>query len=137
MQITKENNRDKVPLYADGAELYALGQILLRGITAFRAYKNQQSWDIICLSDNRENEWKVQVKYRTEYRRNGNGGAGVSWNNEVDVLVFIENNDGLSSYVIPKSDFATVSTTAGSLTTREETLRPYNDNWKHFDAINQ
>ncbi len=133
------NNRDLTPLRADGAEFYTLGQILLRGITAFRAYKNQTGWDIICLSNDCSKEWKVQVKYRTDYRRNNQGG-GITFNTDSnDVLVYIDANSenaDFNAYVIPKSDFPNVVTEANYLTSAVNTLTQYKDNWQVFDDIN-
>lgn len=133
------NNRDLTPLHADGAEFYTLGQILLRGITAFRAYKNQKGWDIICLSNDCSKEWKVQVKYRTDYRRNNKGGR-IKFNTDSnDVLVYIDANAGnadFNTYAIPKSDFPNVLTKTNNLTSAVNTLTQYKDRWQAFDGIN-
>lgn len=56
----KEN--DRVIRRCAGAEYKTLGELLLRGICAFMAYKNQKSWDIICLSDDKQKDCKISVK---------------------------------------------------------------------------
>lgn len=132
------NQQQLTPLHADGAELYTLGQILLRGKTAFRAYKNQQDWDIICLSNDRKTTLTVQVKYRTDYS-NPNGGI-LQFNNpvEFDVLVLINGGDSgnFTTHIFSQSDLEDCLTNERYLPRGVVNVEQYKDNWQVFDSIN-
>jgi hypothetical protein len=51
-------------LEAQGAELLVLGQPLIRGIQAYKAYINYLDYDLIAVSKDGERTCRIQVKSR-------------------------------------------------------------------------
>ena len=117
-------NKKLQPLNTDGAELLTLGNLLLRGILAFKAYKNQEGWDIICLSDDRSSQKTIQVKYRSNYTNMSKITA--------DFLVFVnrENNLDCDIYIIPQD--ADECWTQNGITSDKKILQKYKDNWDYI-----
>jgi hypothetical protein len=56
--------RHETRLEAQGAEFLVLGQLLIRGLQAYKAYANYPGYDLIAVSKDGARTCRIQVKHR-------------------------------------------------------------------------
>ena len=78
-------------LQATGAEFLVLGNLLIRGIQAYKAYTNHPGYDLVATNPDNHRSCRIQVKsrYATDY----DGGFPIS-NFNCDFVVFVALNRG-------------------------------------------
>lgn len=78
-------------LQATGAEFLVLGNLLIQGIQAYKAYTNNPGYDVIAVNPEQNISCKIQIKsrYATDY----DGGFLVQ-NTDADFLVLVALNRG-------------------------------------------
>lgn len=78
-------------LEATGAEFLVLGNLLIRGIQAYKAYLNNPGFDLLAVNPDTNRSCRIQVKsrYATDY----GGGFPIS-NFDCDFVVFVALNRG-------------------------------------------
>lgn len=79
-------------LQSTGAEFLVLGNLLINGIQAYKAYENYPGYDLIAVNHNGQKYCRVQVKSR--YPTDNGGGFPIK-NFECDFVVFAALNRGI------------------------------------------
>jgi hypothetical protein len=62
--VTKKLTKDQITLHSEGAEFLVLGNLLIRGIPATKAYTNHPGWDVMAFNLKSGKSAKIQVKSR-------------------------------------------------------------------------
>ncbi|MDP2901838.1 MAG: hypothetical protein Q8N96_01835 [Methylovulum sp.] len=78
-------------LYSTGAEFMVLGNLLIHGIQAYKAYVNHPGYDLIAVNPDNNQSCRIQVKSR--YATDFDGGFPIS-NFDCDFVVFVALNRG-------------------------------------------
>lgn len=85
-------------LESEGAEFLVLGNLLIEGISAYKAYHNFKSYDLVAVNPNNNTSLKIQVKSR--FTTNWNGFLINDF--DCDFVVFVALNRGFK--VVKKDD---------------------------------
>ena len=106
--------RQDTRIESEGAEFLVLGNLLIEGITSFKAYTNMKGYDIVAINPETGKAIKIQVKSR--WRTNAPG--FIIQNFECDFIVVCRLNRGDKSgkanqkppeyYIFPKDFLASV-----------------------------
>ena len=71
-----------------------------------KAYKNQNDWDIVCISPDKQKVCTIQVKYRSGYTNLDNKKSIID--NNFDCIIIINDNEKnyttIIPYIIPKNE---------------------------------
>jgi len=78
-------------LQATGAEYLVLGHLLIQGIQAYKAHRNQAGDDLVAVNPDSQRACRIQVKSR--FATDHGGGFPIS-NFECDFVVFVALNRG-------------------------------------------
>ena len=133
--------RDDTTLEAAGAEHLVVGNLLIGGLQAFRAYANQSGYDVLVVDPKTERSLKVQVKSRVAI----DSGSFKIKHPDFDFVVFVRLNRGTKAarkegrrdgadqpqfYIVPKEEIVFISGIARIAKSRLK--EKYLNNW---DAI--
>ena len=94
----KKFKRLNTKLEATGAEFLVLGQLLIRGIQAYKSYVNHPGYDLIVVNPEKKTQARIQVKSRF---RTGATGFPIK-NFESDFVVYAALNRGLTEKHLKK-----------------------------------
>ena len=94
----KKFKRLNTKLEATGAEFLVLGQLLIRGMQAYKSYVNHPGYDLIVVNPEKKTQARIQVKSRFR-----TGATGFPINNfESDFVVYVALNRGLTAKHLKK-----------------------------------
>ena len=85
-------------LESTGAEFLVLGQLLIRGMQAYKSYVNHPGYDLIVINPEKKTQARIQVKSRF---RTGASGFPIK-NFESDFVVYTALNRGLTGKKLEK-----------------------------------
>ena len=82
--------RQDTRLESEGAEFLVLGELLIRGIPAYKTYTNMPGYDLIATNPNKHSSARVSVKSRWKTKANG----FIIKNFDCDFVVVAKHNRG-------------------------------------------
>ncbi|QED23612.1 hypothetical protein [Candidatus Deianiraea vastatrix] len=87
----KKNKRQNTKCESEGSEFLVLGNLMIRGIWAYKTYTNMPGYDLIAINPISQKQCKIQVKSR--WATNANYAFPLK-NLECDFVVFCRLNRG-------------------------------------------